>query len=117
MIDRLFRTVFVMTAIVLTPSVQAWALLVPADSGASRKETESDRLTVQSSLEQKMVRERLKSFGLSEKEIDNRLNQLSKQQVHLLAKDIRSLNHGADGGGILGLVLVILLIVYLFERI
>ena len=49
--------------------------------------------------------------------IDNRLNQLSKQQVHLLAKDIRSLNHGADGGGILGLVLVILLIVYLFERI
>ncbi|MFI5346053.1 MAG: PA2779 family protein [Elusimicrobiota bacterium] len=107
------------TTLVCTLSVNGRAMLAPTQ-GMSRTEGSdraSDMKTVQSALESKVLRARLRALGLSDQEIDSRLSQLSDAEIHRLAKDIGALGAGGDLGGILVLVLLVLLIVYLIHRI
>jgi len=92
------------------------AMLAPAQ-GAASTERAADMKTVQTVLESKIVRERLKALGLSEKEIDSRLGKLSDQQLHKLAKDIDQLAPGGLVGEILVLVILVLLILFLVKRV
>lgn len=89
----------------------------PAASAAQRA---VDIKTVQSALESKILIERLKNFGLTESEIKSRLSQLSDKEVHQLATQIHAVNPGGDGGVIVGLLVVavlVLLIVFLVKRV
>src|SRR5579859_8029731 len=103
----------------------AWAMLAPAQSRATAASAPSldraaDLRTVQKALENKMVRQRLKDMGLSDKEIETRLARLSDKQVHELASHIHTLAPAGDDWtvpGILVLVVVVLLIIYLIKRI
>ena len=56
----------------------------------------------------KMVRERLKEYGLAQEEITARLVQLSDQQIHQLALKVDDLRVAADDG--LGIIVALLLI-------
>jgi hypothetical protein len=73
--------------------------------------------TVQTTLESRIVRERLKSFGMTDKEIDARVSRLSDQQVHQLARDVKTLSPGGGVAGLLELVILVLLIVILLRAV
>jgi hypothetical protein len=66
---------------------------------------------IQSILETKAVRERLKQFGLSHDEITERLSQLSDEQIHQIALQLDDLRVGQDSA--LGVIIAILVIVIL----
>jgi hypothetical protein len=109
----------VTTTAICTAPEKGWAMLAPAQatSDAQRYDRAADMMTVQTALESKVVRERLKSLGIEEKDVDARLKQLSGPQLHKLAKDIESVGPGGSVAGILVIVLLVVLIVYLVQRI
>lgn len=98
-----------------------WAMLAPAQGAAAADvqgyDRAADMKTVQATLESKVVRERLKALGMTDKEIDSRLSQLTDQQVHQVAKDINTLRPGGFIESVLGLVIMVLLIVFLVHNI
>lgn len=110
-----FALIVSVTAVCAAPST-GWAMLAPAQ-GPVATDRAADMKTVQTALESKIVRGRLKALGLNEAETNSRLSKLSDQQVHRLAKDIDTLSPGGDLGGILIIVLLVVLIVYLIHRI
>jgi CHASE3 domain sensor protein len=66
--------------------------------------------TIESALEQKLVRERLKDLGYTEEEIKARLARLSDAEVHSLASQLDSL---MPAGSWEAVVVVILLVAIL----
>ena len=99
--------IFVLSLISLVPRVEA-AFIPSSDSQTSLMRNQ-DIQTIKKALENKIVKQRLQDLGYSEKEIQDRLNQLSDEEVHSLAMRIDSLSQG----GILGLVIAVLVIVVL----
>ena len=74
-------------------------------------ERSSDQQTIQSVLEDKLVRQRLKDLGYTIEEIQDRLSQLTDQQLHGVAQKLDDLRVGQDSG--LGIVIAVLLIILL----
>lgn len=102
--------VMAMFVIGITPRV--YAGFSPSEIvGLSQGERSSDLEKIQKFLEMKMVRERLKEFGLAQDEIQTRLTQLSDQTLHQMAIQLDDLRMGADGG--LGIVIALLVIAIL----
>lgn len=101
----------------------ASALMVPTSaamtSAVSQRTT--DMKTVQTFLEQKQVQEQLASYGFTNQEINNRLENLSDKDLHQVATHIDKEHPAADGGGLVITVLLIgilvLLFVYLAKRV
>lgn len=79
--------------------------------------TEADRTAdlgkIQKVLEIKAVTERLAQLGLTQDEIQKRLNQLSDQQIHQFALQFDELKVGGDGLGVVIVLLVIVILVIL----
>ena len=90
-------------------------LAPPDDSMVSPSMSEFDRArdlqTIQAVLEHKVVRQRLLELGLSEEEINGRLNRLSDAQLHQMTTQINSLLPGGSLDGALGTILTVLLII------
>ena len=103
--------VMAMFVIGVTPKV--YAGFSPSEViGLSPDERSSDLQKVQKFIEMKMVRERLKEYGLTQDEITARLGELNDQQIHQLALKIDDLRVAADDGlGILVALLVIVILV------
>ena len=66
---------------------------------------------IQNFLETKAVSKMLGQFGYSQEEVQNRLTQLSDQQIHQIATKLDDLKIGGDGVGVLIAVLVIVILV------
>lgn len=109
------------TTSVCTMPATGWAMLAPAQTAPAASGPALDRAldlkAVQTALESKIVRERLKALGLNDKEIEARLGKLSDQQVHKLAKDIKTLSPGGGVVGLLELVVLVLLIIILLRAV
>ncbi len=90
------------------------AMLVPTQNPAPYNR-EADLKQVQTALESKMVRERLRDLGIADKDIDARLAKLTDAQVHQLAKNVNTLSPGGDATGVLVIVVLVLLIVFLIH--
>ena len=102
--------VIAMFVIGITPRV--YAGFSPSEvMGLSPAERSSDLQKVQKFLEMKMVRERLKEYGLTQDEITARLDQLSDGQIHQLALKVDDLRVAADDG--LGIIVALLVIAIL----
>ena len=102
--------VMAMFVIGITPRV--YAGFSPSEvMGLSPAERSSDLQKIQKFLEMKMVRERLKEFGLTQDEIQTRLAQLSDAQIHQLAIKVNDLRVAADDG--LGIIIALLVIAIL----
>lgn len=122
---HLKRTIAIAVAVTLPWAYtgQVSALLIPAETTIAPASVErtQDLKTVQTFLEQKQVRQQLTEFGLSENQVQARLNQLSDQELHRVATQIEKQNPGADGAGAVVTVLLIgilvLLFVYLVKRV
>ncbi len=102
--------VMAMFVIGITPKVYA-GFSQSEVIGLSPAERSSDLQKVQKFLEMKMVRERLKEFGLAQDEIQTRLGQLSDPQIHQLAIKVDDLRVAADDG--LGIIIALLVIAIL----
>jgi len=102
--------VMAMFVIGITPRV--YAGFSPSEViGLSPADRSSDLQKIQKFLEIKMVRERLKEFGLTPDEIQTRLSQFNDQQIHQLALRLDDLKMGADDA--LGIVILLLLVAIL----
>ncbi len=71
---------------------------------------------IQRTLENEIVRAKLEAYGLTPDETRAKLQELSDEQIHLLAQASDDLLAGADGEGVviaLLIILIVVLIIYL----
>ena len=99
--------IFVLSLISLVPRVEA--AFIPSSDSRNGLMRNQDIQTIQKALESKIVKQRLQDLGFSEEEIQERLNQLSDEEVLSLAMQIDSLSQG----GLLGVIIAVLVIVVL----
>ena len=71
----------------------------------------SDLERVQKVLEMKMVKERLKAFGLTEDEVTKRLSHLNDDQLHQLALHLDELKTGGDTATAIIIILLVAILV------
>lgn len=110
----LIFTLIVTTTMVCAPA-QGRAMLAPAQ-GATESRS-ADMKKVQTALESKVVRERLKALGLTDKEIETRLGKLSDRQLHAFASDVDTLASGGLIEAVLVAVILVLVILFLVKRV
>jgi hypothetical protein len=109
---KLITWYLVMAIFVIGITPRVYAGFSPSEViGLSQVDRSSDLQKIKKFLEIKMVRERLKEFGLTPDEIQTRLSQFNDQQIHQLALRLDDLKMGADDG--LGIVIFLLLVVIL----
>ncbi len=102
--------VTMMCLVGITPRL--YAGLSPSEVIAlSQSDRHSDLQKIQKVLESKMIRERLKQLGFSEEGIQNRLSQLSNDQIHQVALNLDEIKVGGDGTAAVIIVLLILILV------
>jgi len=78
--------------------------------GASSELRQDEISRIQTALETKIVAEKLKAYGLTPGEIEQKLQGLSDGQIHMLAQ---ASDQALAGGDALGVVIAILVIVLL----
>lgn len=95
------------------------ASLAPADEVVSSEMEVSraeDLQVVRKVLEHKLVQQRLLDIGLTQEQIDARLDRLSDGQLHLLASQLNAVIPAGDSGTIwtiVGILLIVILIILL----
>ncbi|MBI3592059.1 MAG: PA2779 family protein [Nitrospirae bacterium] len=108
--------VFAMFIIGIAPKAEAG--FAPSEVIAlSKSDRAADMDKIQKVLETKMIKERLEKLGLSQDEINNRITQLSDQQIHKLALQLDDLKVGKDDalGVIIALLVIAILVVILLQ--
>jgi len=104
--------VMVMFLIGITPRV--YAGFSPSEAVLlSSTDRTADLQKIQRILESKMVRERLRQLGFTEEGIQNRLKQLSDEQIHKLALRLDELTVAGDTGEALIIVILVGVIIAL----
>jgi hypothetical protein len=103
--------VFAMFIIGIAPKVEAG--FAPSEAIAlAQVDRAADMDKIQKALETKMIKERLEKLGFTQEEINNRLSQLSDQQIHQLALQLDDLKVGkSDALGVIVALLVIVILV------
>jgi DNA-binding transcriptional MerR regulator len=76
---------------------------------------DQDMEIIQRALENKVVNQRLEDLGFSNQEIQERMDQLSDQEVHNLAMQIDSLTQGGIFGVVIAVLVIVLLIVVILR--
>jgi hypothetical protein len=103
--------VVAMFMIGIAPKVDAG--LSPSELIATRFDRGQDTSNIRQVLENKMVSERLSQLGFTQKEVNDRLSQLSDRQLHKLAVNLDEIKTGGDGLGVIIALLVIAVLVVL----
>lgn len=108
----LWYMITVMFLLGITPKVEAG--FSPSEViGQSQMNRSTEVEKIQKFLETKMIRERLQAFGLSQEEIQTRVNHLTDDQIHQVALKVDELKVGGDGGEVVIIILLILVLVAL----
>jgi hypothetical protein len=89
--------------------------------GASSEVRQDEMSRIQKALETEIVKEKLKAYGLTAAEIEQKLEGLSDGQIHMLAQASDQVLAGADDGlsvviAILVIVLLVILILKLSDK-
>lgn len=108
--------VIVMSLFAVIPRVEA-AFSSSQAITLQQVDRESDLRQIQTTLETKIIEQRLQDLGFTGEEIKTRLNQLSDQQIHSLAQKIDDLRVGKDNvlGVIMALLVIAILVVVLLQ--
>lgn len=103
----------VMFILGITPRIEAG--LAPSEMvNLPAAERMADLKKIQKVLETKMIKERLKQLGFTEDSIQNRLQQLSDEQLHQFALKLEELKVGGNGAEVvISLFVIAILIVIL----
>ena len=112
------KQLFLIALAMLSLSLQCrptYAMLIPSETSQNEQTLQraEDLQTIQTTLEMKIIRQRLADLGFNADQIAQKLNSLSDEQLHQFAQQIDSVMvggfHGADD--LLHALLTILLIV------
>ena len=105
--------IILMSLISFVPRVEAAFI----SSGESQTELmrDQDMKIIKKALEDKLVTQRLQDLGFSDQEIQDRMNQLSDQEVHHLATQIDSVNQGGILGAVIAVLVIVLLVVLILK--
>lgn len=80
----------------------------------SQRDIEIDK--IQRAIENQLVKEKLKAYGLTEEEVKEKLSQMSDQQIHMLAQASDRVLAGGDAiGAVIGVLIIVLLIVVILK--
>lgn len=116
----LFTLMLTTTGLLVAPG-SGWASLAPSGIAAGRDASASvrdaDMKVIEAALESKLLRAKLKAMGLDEAQTQARLSKLSDREVHQLASDIDALHPGGLVVELLVVVVLVLLAVYLIQRV
>jgi hypothetical protein len=96
--------------------LSGYAMITPSTDNSVQRQSDLNR--IQTQLESKVVSERLNALGLTQQEVQARMQDLSDDQIHNLAQNVEGLQVGGDGGLIiliLAIVGAIVLIGWLFS--
>jgi hypothetical protein len=89
--------------------------LASPDLQASEMRAEEMR-KIQVALENELVRAKLHAYGLTADEVDQKLDQMTDEQIHLLAQASDDILAGGDGVGLaIGILLVVLIVVVILK--
>lgn len=108
--------VFAVFIVGIAPKVEAG--FAPSEAIAlSKVDRAADMDKIQRVLETKMIKERLEKLGFTKDEINNRLSQLSDQQIHQLALQLDDLKVGKDDplGIIIALLVIAILVIIILQ--
>lgn len=104
--------ILTMVILGMTPRVQAG--FSPSETiQAGMLDRSTDLKAIQKVLEWKMISERLRQLGFSEEGIQQRLNQLSDEQLHRLALKLDEMKVGGDGEVVISLLVIAILVLIL----
>jgi hypothetical protein len=93
----------------LAPSRVSGVTAIASERGA-------DLLVVQRALENRLVAQKLRDYGVAPEDVQIRLASMSDQELHTLASASKGLPSGGDGTGtLIGLLIVILLIILILK--
>ena len=71
---------------------------------------------IQRALENQLVKEKLKAYGLTDEEVKDKLSKMSDEQVHMLAQASDKVLSGGDAiGAVIGVLIIVLLIVLILK--
>jgi hypothetical protein len=95
-------------------------IILPGDNKSSIRELNEEKIC--RTLENKIVVEKLRSYGLSKEEVTAKISRMSDEQIHQLAVLSDRIPAGGDGAvglvvGVLVIVLLVLVIIYLAKRV
>jgi hypothetical protein len=97
----------------------AWAAMVPSKGSAGASGNimiQQDMEKVQLALENKLVQERLRAYGLSAEQVRAKLSEMSPSQIHLLAQASDDVLAGGDGvGAVIGVLLIAVLVIVILK--
>ncbi len=104
--------VLTMVILGMTPRVQAG--FSPSEGmQAGVLDRSTDLKAIQKVLELKMISERLRQLGFTEEGIQQRVNQLSDEQLHRLALKLDEMKVGGDGEVVISLLIIAILVLIL----
>ena len=104
-----------LSCLVVSPALAGMVGTV-ASQGSSSELRQDEINRIQTALETKIVAEKLKAYGLTPGEIEQKLQGLSDGQIHMLAQASDQVLAGGDGLGIVIAILVIILLVILILK-
>jgi len=107
-----FLSIYLIVAILIIGMVQSvGAGFIPSEVSMGTKAHDINK--IQKFLEMKIVSQRLKDFGYTDKEIMDRLSALDEQTLHSLALKVDEIKVAGDAGLAIILALVIIALVVL----
>jgi len=121
MVSRLRRPLLALTialylaGLMVSPAVAGMVGSVTSQ-GASAETRQDEMSRIQRALETEIVKEKLKAYGLTPGEIEQKLQGLSDGQIHMLAQASDQVLAGGDGLGVVIAILVIVLLVILILK-
>jgi len=105
--------IILMSLISLVPRVEA--AFIPSGESQTELMRDQDMQIIKQALENKLITQRLQDLGFSDQEIQQRMNQLSDQEVHNLAMQIDTVAQGGYLGAIIAILVIVLLIVLILR--
>lgn len=113
-----FLAALVTFHLVLFVTSPAMAAMIPSTGSplAGSPEIQKDIDTIQQALENKLVQEKLKAYGLTSDEVASKISSMTPGQVHMLATASDDVLAGGDGfGAVIAVLIIIILIIIILK--
>ena len=104
-----------LSCLMISPAVAGMVGTITSE-GASSETRQDEMSRIQQALETEIVKEKLKAHGLTPGEIEQKMQGLSDEQIHMLAQASDQVLAGGDALGIVIAILVIILLVILILK-
>ncbi len=99
-----------------TPSLAGMIGSVTSRPSKDQETRQQELNVIQRALENELIKAKLGAYGLTQDEIQARLQGLSDEQIHLLAQASDNVLAGGDGlGVVIGILLIILLVILILH--